>query len=280
MPELPEAETLVRGLRPVLVGRVLAGVTVHHADVLRVAPPVFAGRVAGRRVLAVERRAKNVLVRLDDGTLVGNLGMTGWLAPVGGANSDAAAAVTHPALTFALDRTDAEHAPDRLVFDDIRRFGCVEALTPDEWALRSQQIGPEPLAASFTAAQLWQALKTSRSPVRNWLLDQRRIAGVGNIYASEACSRARVRPDRPARELTWREARDLHHGLVDVLQAAVDAGGTTIRNYRNVHGERGAFVDRLAVYGREAQPCLECGVAIERIVLSNRSAFFCPSCQR
>jgi formamidopyrimidine-DNA glycosylase len=281
MPELPEAETLVRGLRPHLEGRALTGVEVHHADVLRMPADAFRERIAGRRIRAVRRRAKNIVLDLDTGVVVVNLGMTGWLAPLG-EGSALAESVTHPALTFGIEPSNRGAPTDtrRLVFDDIRRFGCVEALSDEEWSARSAQIGPEPLEPEFTAERLWADLRSSRSPVRNWLLDQRRVAGVGNIYASEACWSARVHPGRPCRDITWREARDLHRGMVDVLRAAVDAGGTTIRNYRNVHGERGSFVHRLRVYGREGDPCVDCGVPIERIVLSNRSAFFCPSCQR
>lgn len=281
MPELPEAETLVRGLRPRLEGCGLRRVEVHHADVLRVPPDTFCEGVAGRTIRTVCRRAKNVVLELDAGVLVVNLGMTGWLAPLG-PGSALAGAVTHPALTFDLHcpKRGAQAPIDRLVFDDVRRFGCVELLSDDDWQVRSASIGPEPLEAEFTAERLWSDLQGSKTPVRNWLLDQQRVAGVGNIYASEACWQARLHPARPAREITWREARDLHRGMVDVLRAAVEAGGTTIRNYRNVHGERGEFVDRLQVYGRENEPCPECGVRIERIVLSNRSAFYCPSCQR
>lgn len=273
MPELPEAETLVRGLRPLISGATIAGVDVHHADVLRVDPAAFSDRVVGRRITGVGRRAKNVLVHLDDGELVVNLGMTGWLAPFG-FDARERSRPTHPALTFAM--VGGAH----LVFDDVRRFGCVEALDADTWQARSDQIGPEPLEADFTVDVLSASLARSRTPIRNWLLDQRRIAGVGNIYACEACFLARVHPQRAASTLTRREAQDLRDGIVQVLSTAVNAGGTTIRNYRNVHGESGAYVDRLVVYGREAQPCVACGIAIERIVLSNRSAFFCPSCQR
>lgn len=271
MPELPEAETLVRGLRPVLTGRRIVQARVHHADVLRVPARAFRERVRGRRIEAVERRAKNVVLRLDDGVLVVNLGMTGWLAPLGFPDRSPPRP-THPALTFRLDE-------GRLVFDDVRRFGCVEALEPDAWRERSAALGPEPLEAGFTPEVLGTALAASRSPLRSWLLDQRRVAGVGNIYACEACFRARVHPARPANTLDRAEAEALHRAIRGVLAAAVEAGGTTIRDYRNADGEPGTFVRRLEVYGREGEPCLRCTTPVERTVFGNRSAFFCPACQ-
>ena len=270
MPELPEAETLARGLAPLLVGRTLERVRVHHADVLRVPAARFRAGVRGRRVLAVGRRAKNVVLTLSgDHHLIVNLGMTGWLAPVapGGARP------THPALTFALD------AAGSLVFDDVRRFGCVELLRSELWAERSARLGPEPLADAFTTPVLGAALARSRSPIKNWLMDQRRIAGVGNIYASEALFRAAVHPLRPARSLTQVETASLRRAIRAVLREAVRAGGTTLRNYRNVDGEPGRFVFRLRVYGREGEACPNCKMPVERLVFGNRSSFLCPVCQ-
>ncbi len=271
MPELPEAETLVRGLRPALVGRSIVQARVHKPDILRVRPRRFRDRVRGRRIEAVGRRAKNVVLLLDDGVIVINLGMTGWLAPLGLGPHDPPRP-THPAVTFRLDT-------GRLVFDDVRRFGCVEALDPGEWAERDATFGPEPLTDAFTPDDLFERLHRSRSPVRSWLLDQRKVAGVGNIYACEACFRAGIHPARRGVTVTRDEATALHAGIRGVLGAAVEAGGTTIRDYRNADGASGEFVHRLDVYGREEQPCHRCDDAVERIVFGNRSAFFCPSCQ-
>lgn len=271
MPELPEAETLVRGLRPVLVGRRILRARVHHADVLRTPPGRFRARVRDRSVVAVERRAKNVLLVLDDGVIAVNLGMTGWLAPLGFPERTPPPP-THPAVTFELDR-------GRLVFDDVRRFGTVEALDPEAWEARSHDFGPEPLGPDFTATWLRDALAGSRSPVRSWLLDQRRIAGVGNIYACEACFRAGIHPARPASSLDAAEGRALHGAVRRVLARAVEAGGTTIRDYRNADGGRGEYADRLQVYGREGLPCPRCSTPVERLVFGARSAFLCPVCQ-
>lgn len=273
MPELPEAETLVRGLRPALVGRRIRHARIHHADVLRQPPSRFRDAVRGRTVLALERRAKNVLVRLSgDRVLAVNLGMTGWLAPVGVPGRDPPRP-THAAVTFVLE------GPGSLVFDDMRRFGSVECLDGPTWRERDRRFGPEPLEAGFTARHLHEALGRSRSPVRSWLLDQRRIAGVGNIYAAEALFRARVHPARPARTLDHGEARALHRAVRSVLREAVRAGGTTIRDYRNADGGEGLFARSLRIYGREGEPCVRCKETVQRLVFAGRSAFFCPRCQ-
>ncbi len=274
MPELPEAETLARGLRPHVVGRTVRRVEVHHADVLREAPTAFRRRAAGRTIDGLGRRAKNLVFRLSpDAVMVVNLGMTGWLSVRGIPGHDPPPA-THPAVTFHFD--DGV----RMVYDDVRRFGALELFDPEGWSAREARFGPEPLGERYTARRLLADLGASRSPVRNWLLDQRRIAGVGNIYANEALYFAGVHPARPAREVRADEATRMHRALRRILRRAIDAGGTTIRNYRSAEGERGRFVASLEVYGREGEPCGRCGTAIERVVLANRSAFLCPRCQR
>ncbi|MEJ2540827.1 MAG: bifunctional DNA-formamidopyrimidine glycosylase/DNA-(apurinic or apyrimidinic site) lyase, partial [Gemmatimonadota bacterium] len=231
--------------------------------------------VAGRTITGVGRRAKNIVLNLDEGeaVLLVNLGMTGRLIPVGFPGRSRGKP-THPAVRFGFgDRRS-------LIFDDTRRFGCLEVLDRETWAERSRGLGPEPLDSGYRWARLHRDLQTSRTPIRNWLLDQRRIAGVGNIYANEACFRAGLRPDRPAREITAHEARTLHRGIREVLRAGIRHGGTTLRDYRNADGEPGGNQDRLRVYGREGEPCPTCDAPVRRIVFGNRSAFFCPECQR
>jgi formamidopyrimidine-DNA glycosylase len=223
--------------------------------------------------VAVERRAKNVLLRLEDRAVVAvNLGMTGRLL-VYAAPPPRRERPAHAAVRLRFE------TGGHLVFDDQRRFGTVEVLTGASWEERSALMGPEPLDPSFTATRLRERLATSRSPVRSWLLDQRRIAGVGNIYAAEALYLAGIHPKRPARDIGEAEARALHRALRSVLQAAIDHGGTTIRDYRNAEGDAGEFAVRLRVYGREGAPCHQCGTDVRRVVFSNRSAFFCPVCQ-
>lgn len=273
MPELPEAETIVRGLRPALVGATIRSVDAPHPDVLRQPLRRFSAAVRGRTIEAVRRRGKNVLFHLDGGRVLAvNLGMTGRLLPFPEAPKGAHRP-THPAVRLRFQGGGV------LVFDDQRRFGTVEALEPETWAERDRRMGPEPLEKSFTPARLHAGLQTSRSPLRSWLLDQGRIAGVGNIYAAEALYLAGLHPRCPANRVTRHEAEALHTGIRTVLRAAIHHGGTTIRDYRNADGEEGAYARRLHVYGREGEPCLECGDTVERRVFSNRSAFFCPTCQ-
>ena len=273
MPELPEAETIVRGLRPAIVGRTIRATEAIHLDVLRQPRRRFADRVRGRTVIGVERRGKNVLIRLDEDRVVAvNLGMTGRLLPVleGGARPRDS---SHPAVRFRFQGGGA------LVFDDTRRFGTVECLSAAEWRERSLRMGPEPLELSFTAEALHASLAASRAPVRSWLLDQRKVAGVGNIYANEALHRAGIHPERLARTVDRKHAGALHRGIRRVLQAAIDNGGTTIRDYRTASGDSGRYARRLRVYGRDGEPCGRCGSEIRRIVFGGRSAFFCPGCQ-
>ena len=273
MPELPEAETIVRGLRPAVVGRSVRRVDVVHDDVLRQPRRRFADAVRGASFASVERRGKNVLLVTDrDRVVAVNLGMTGSLLPFS-APPRGRARPTHPAVVFRLDPGGV------LYFDDTRRFGTVECLSADAWAERSARMGPEPLGPDFTAERLGADRARSRSPVRSWLLDQRRVAGVGNIYANEALYLAGIHPQRPARSVTAPEATLLHRGIQDVLTRAIEAGGTTIRDYRNADGEAGRYARRLHVYGRDGHPCLRCGTTVERVVFGNRSAFFCPECQ-
>jgi formamidopyrimidine-DNA glycosylase len=273
VPELPEAETIVRGLRPAVVGRTIARTRILHADVLRQPPRSFAAAVRGRTIVAVERRAKNVLLRLDGDRLIAvNLGMTGGLLPATSERGLPGEA-THPAVLFGFTDGSA------LVFDDTRRFGTVECLPSAAWQERSDRMGPEPLEAAFTPAGLHAALARSRSPVRSWLLDQRKVAGVGNIYANEALHLAGIHPKRQARTVDPAQAAALHAGIRRVLQAAIDNGGTTISDYRNAEGGPGRYASRLLVYGRDGEPCARCGTEVRRTVFGGRSAFHCPTCQ-
>lgn len=273
MPELPEAETIVRGLRRAVVGERIRRVEIRHEDILREPRRSFADKVRGRRIGAVARRGKNVLLELDgDRIMAINLGMTGGLLPFKEPPSRDRRA-THPTVILRFE------SGGLLVFDDQRRFGRMECLPRSVWAERSRRMGPEPLDRTFTSRDLRQALSGSRSPVRSWLLDQRRIAGVGNIYANEALHRARVHPRTPARGVDADAVGRLHRSLRQVLRAAIRAGGTTVRNYRDAEGRAGRYARRLDVYGREGEPCRRCGAEIRRVVFGNRSAFFCPACQ-
>lgn len=271
MPELPEAETIARDLDPRLAGRRITGVAITHEDVINGPTGRFVDSVTGRTITGVGRRGKNVVLHLDDaGRLVVNLGMTGRLV-----TSDAprAGELGHVAVSFDLD-------DDRsLLYDDTRRFGLLQRYDAESWAARDTELGLEPLSDGFTANALWSLTKRTRTPVRNFLLDQRRVAGVGNIYALEALFQAGIRPTRRGQRITRREASRLRDTLRAVLTRAIEHRGTTFSDYRDASGEAGGFQTLLDVYGREGEPCRACGTAIKRTVLTNRSAFYCPACQ-
>ena len=273
MPELPEVETIARDIRPHLVGAVIRGVRVLKADILRgIGPRAFERSLAGRRIAAVSRRAKHVVIRLDDGRRV----------------------VIQPRMTGSLLVSEAPVTADRyvtiavrlstgrqLTYRDVRRLGAVHLLSAEAWTRYTARLGPEPLEAGFTAARLAAALAGGRLAVKKALMDQRRLAGVGNIYANEALWSAGIDPSRLARTVTTAEARRLHHELVGILRRSIRRRGTTVRDYRTGTGEAGAYQSRLNVYGRAHRPCPRCG---RRIVLTHavdaRATYFCPGCQR
>jgi formamidopyrimidine-DNA glycosylase len=271
MPELPEVETIARDLDPRLAGRRVAGVSITHDDVVHGDPAAFAGSVSGAEIHGVGRRGKNVVIRLQDATrLVVNLGMTGRLVTSDAPRADR---LTHVAVAFHLE------GGGDLLYDDTRRFGRLRLYGPDAWRERSDALGIEPLSEAFTPDALWALTKATRTPVRNFLLDQYRVAGVGNIYALEALFRAGIRPTRRGRRITRKEAGRLRDALRHVLARAIEHRGTTFSDYRDASGEAGGFEPLLRVYGREGEPCKVCGTAIKRTVLTNRSAFYCPECQ-
>ena len=277
MPELPEAETIARGLNRVLPGRVVSAVTVLREDVVSGPPSHFAATLVGKRFGTTGRRGKAVILAFEDAAcdvvsrVVVNLGMTGRLVP--GSGPGPARGSTHPAVLFRLRDGGS------LTYDDVRRFGRLTNVPGPEWTRWSRRLGPEPLARSFTGAKLREILARSRSPVRSLLLDQRKIAGVGNIYAVEALWFAGIHPRTPANAIGPHPGTRLHRSLRRVLRQAVEAGGTTLRNYRAPDGNEGRFRRALQAYGREGLPCYRCRAPISRIVFGGRSAFICPRCQ-
>ena len=275
MPELPEVETIRRDLAPELEGRQITVVRIHHADIIlgSLSGLEFRRRLESRLIRGVDRRAKWLLLKFDDGLLVTQLRMTGRFA-IGRGAVPPLAGFRHVAAEFDLDdgRT--------LFYDDVRRLGGFLLLTWSEWAREESRFGPEPLATRFRASDLGDALRRGRAPVKNALMDQSRVAGVGNIYASEALHRARIDPTRPVSDLTDDEIRRLHRSLRHILRSSLGSSGTTFRDYRAVNGRSGSFQTLLRAYGREGESCTNCGHLIHRIVQGGRSTYYCPGCQQ
>jgi formamidopyrimidine-DNA glycosylase len=276
MPELPEVETVVRGLRPHLEGRILAAVVARRADIRTPIPPDFVQRATGARVLGVRRRAKWILADLDRGaTLLVHLGMSGRLVLQHGTPG---APGPHDHVEF---RTD-DGATVR--FTDPRRFGVVDLVDSDSLAAdrRFSGLGPEPLDPGFDAAALERALAGSRAPLKTALLDQRNVAGLGNIYVCEALFRCRLSPVRRAGTVRGEKAAALCAAIKATLGDAIKAGGSSARDYVQASGELGWFQHQWAVYDRAGSPCpgCDCGKGVRRIVQAGRSTFYCPRRQR
>jgi formamidopyrimidine-DNA glycosylase len=277
MPELPEVETVVRELAGCLPGHRIEGIQVRHPDLLDEPSGRFQKGLLRSTFRSVRRRGKNIVLELSPPqVLVVNLGMTGRLLFFPGPREDSLPAqkvAPHQALEFRLE------PPGLLRYVDPRRFGRLRRFAPVEWETESKRLGPEPLDPGLAPSALLASLQRSRSPVRSWLLDQTRIAGIGNIYAAEALFRAGIHPRRPAGSLGDSEAESLLDSLRSVLREAIRARGTTLKDFRTASGELGEFGPSLLVYAREGQPCVRCNALIRRTVFGNRSAFFCPQCQ-
>ena len=283
MPELPEVETVRRGLAPHLERARLTRVEQRRPDLRFPLPPRFAERLTGARVLRLERRAKYLLAPLDTGeTLVAHLGMTGRFT-VGGDQPGRFehAAGGDPKHDHVLFETEAGA---RIAFNDARRFGYMDLLTTDTLDAHPwfAGLGPEPLGPDFSAAHLARAFAGRARNVKDALLDQRTVAGLGNIYVCEALHRARIAPETEAGAVRFPRLRRLKDEIVATLEEAIEAGGSTLRDYRGAEGALGYFQHRFKVYGREGEPCAapRCRGEVARLVQGGRSACHCPRCQR
>ncbi|NYT39264.1 bifunctional DNA-formamidopyrimidine glycosylase/DNA-(apurinic or apyrimidinic site) lyase [Sphingomonas sp. R-74633] len=269
MPELPEVETTVRGLEPVLKGEAITRVTLHRPDLRRPFPEGLGQRLTGATVTGLGRRAKYGLIETNRGdTLVFHLGMSGrW-------RIDPEEIGKHDHMVL-----DTQH--HRLALNDPRRFGSVDLVPTDALAAWPPfaALGPEPLGPDFNAAHLARVFKGRVAPVKALLLDQRTVAGLGNIYVCEALYIARIAPTREAGTITKPRLDKLVTAIREVLESAIRAGGSTIRDYARPDGELGYFAKEWRVYGREGEPC-GCGGLVERRVDSGRSTFWCPACQK
>src|SRR5690242_16819496 len=275
MPELREVETVRRGLALRISGRRILQAELRRLDLRRPFPPALADRLNGARIGALGRRGKYILIELDsDGVLLLHLGMSGRVTAGTAALPDA----PHDHVVLGLDDGTV------IRFNDPRRFGLLDYLRRGEETKHPllAALGPEPLEAGFDGAYLAAALAGKMTPVKSALLDQRIVAGLGNIYACEALFRSGVSPRRLAASIGRGRAERLVAGIRSVLTEAIEAGGSSLRDYVQTDGELGYFQHRWAVYGHEGDPCpgCDCGGAVRRIVQSGRSSFFCAKRQR
>jgi formamidopyrimidine-DNA glycosylase len=282
MPELPEVETVMRGLRARLQGRVIRQAAVHRADMRWAFPPGLVARLTGATVTGFRRRAKYILMRLSGGdSVLIHLGMSGRML-ITSARPNSVGLHEH----FSLDTDEGWHVG----FVDPRRFGSVDLVaTAAEDAHRLlADLGPEPLDDAFTAETLSAALAGRRTPIKAALLDQGTVAGLGNIYVCEALHRARISPKRQASTIATKagapnaRAEALVGAIKAVLEDAIKAGGSSLRDHRQTDGELGYFQHHFGVYDREGEKCVTpgCDGTVKRIVQSGRSTFFCPVCQK
>ncbi len=273
MPELPEVETVRRQLEPAVVGRRFERVQIHDPRLTRpLDPEEVAHELEGERVERVDRRGKYLIVRFCSGrALLIHLRMTGSLlhAAAGMLPDD-----PHRRAVVTLD--DGSD----VAYRDVRRFGTWLLLEPEEVeAYVDERVGREPLDEAYVAKHLAERLQGRRAPVKAAILDQRTVAGVGNIYADEALWRARIHPLTPAAALGPPEVRALHRGLRRALEHGIARQGSTLRDYRTPNGGSGTMQDEFRVYGRTGEPCPRCGTPIEKIRVAGRGTWYCPSCQ-
>lgn len=271
MPELPEVETTRRGLRRFALKQRIAALDVRDRRLRWPVPRDLSREVTGQRILDIGRRGKYLLLRLKSGTLLVHLGMSGNLR------------VVRPHTPrLAHDHFDIRLGSGNVVrFNDPRRFGSLLYTRGDPLKHRLlANLAPEPFGPGFDAEYLWRTTRRRRVAIKHLLMDSRLVVGVGNIYASEALFRARIRPMRRAGSLSRAEVGQLVRGVRAVLARAIRAGGTTLRNYLGADGEPGNFRQRLDVYERKGRPCRRCGTPIRAVTQGQRSTYYCPSCQK
>lgn len=281
LPELPEVETVRRGLQPHLEGQRIARAEARRPDLRWPLPPDLVQVLTGARITDLRRRSKYLLLDLDrGGTLLMHLGMSGRLLVedinMAGFHRDPTILSRHDHVIFVTE------AGTTITFNDARRFGMVDLIREGETHRLLQHLGPEPFDELFNASYLRENLRGRRIPVKQALLDQKIVAGLGNIYVSEALHRSGIDPRRAAGRIGEARIGNLIGHIRDVLTDAIAAGGSSLRDHRQASGELGYFQHRFCAYDREGKPCpvQDCGGVIRRIVQSGRSTFFCPICQR
>jgi len=269
MPELPEVETTLRGIAPHLEGRELHAIEIREPR-LRWPVPAEVRRAVGQPVRGLRRRAKYILIDFDDGSLMLHLGMSGSMR-----------VLDHDVPPGPHDHLDLVTDAGVVRFNDPRRFGSLLWVEPpgsDHPLLR--HLGPEPLQPGFDGDHLWRQSRGRRLAVKSLVMDGRVVVGVGNIYASEALYMAGIHPSRPAGRVSRLRYAGLADAIRDVLGRAIREGGTTLRDFSGAGGTPGYFAQNLLVYGREGEPCFQCGDAVRQKVIGQRSSFYCVRCQR
>lgn len=291
LPELPEVETIRRGLQRQVSGRLIEDVVVDGSRVLRADPQEFSDNIRGQRIRALDRRGKNLVFRLDRHDFIIHLGMTGQLTFRDPAREDSERFIRHPVT--GLQRID-QHAPDRhthmqvlfedgssMLYRDIRMFGKIHLFGRGTPALSSflARLGMEPLTEAYSFRAFVSRLGRRKLRVKSLLLDQGFVAGIGNIYADEALFEAGIHPERRVNQLTKSDQKRLYDAIPRVLEKGIHFGGTSLRDYINSQGETGSNQENLMAYGRGGEKCRICDRRIEKIVVGQRGTHFCPGCQ-
>ena len=272
MPELPEVETVRRGLENLILGKKISSIDIRYLKMIKTDLDEFHKEVSGQIIESMGRRGKYLIFYLTDKVLISHLRMEGkfFYYP------DQVPERKHAHVFFQFEDGGT------LVYEDVRKFGTMELLAPQllEAYFVSKKLGPEPREEDFNLQTFQAALSKSKKPIKSHLLDQTLVAGLGNIYVDEVLWRAQVHPARPSQSLTAKEVTALHDQTIAVLGQAVEKGGSTIRTYTNAFGEDGTMQDFHQVYGKTGQPCARCSATIEKIQLGGRGTHFCPQCQR
>ena len=272
MPELPEVETVRRGLEKLILGKKISSIEVHYPKMIKTDLGEFRKEVPGQVIESIGRRGKYLLFYLTDKVLISHLRMEGKYFYYPDQIPERKHA--HVFIRFEDGGT--------LVYEDVRKFGTMELLTPEllKSYFISKKLGPEPTKKEFDLLTFEKALKKSKRPIKTHLLDQTLVVGLGNIYVDEVLWRAKVYPAKSSQTITKKEARAIHEQTISVLEQAVDMGGSTIRSYTNAFGENGTMQELHQVYDKAGLACSRCGTIIEKIQLGGRGTHFCPRCQR
>lgn len=272
MPELPEVETVRRGLGKLILGKKISGIEVHYPKMIKTDLEEFQKELPGQIIESMGRRGKYLLFHLSDKVLISHLRMEGkyFYYP------DQVPERKHAHVLIRFEDGGT------LVYEDVRKFGTMELLVPEllESYFISKKLGPEPTEQDFNLLTFQKVLQKSKKPIKTHLLDQTLVVGLGNIYVDEVLWRAKVHPAKSSQKVTKKEAKAIHEQTISVLEQAVNKGGSTIRSYTNAFGENGTMQELHQVYDKAGLACSRCGTIIEKIQLGGRGTHFCPRCQR